>query len=101
METKFNNEKRYLLAQKKVTAIKKFYSHLFWYLVVNTYLLTATYLNLDVNENFFQYHHFTTVFFWGIGIVFHWFAVFGKNTFFSKDWEKKKIEKYMQQDANL
>ncbi|WP_225942020.1 2TM domain-containing protein [Sporosarcina limicola] len=32
---------------------------------------------------------------WGIGIVVHGFSVFGGRLFFGADWEKRKIDKYM------
>ncbi len=45
--------------------------------------------------------HFTTFsvwFFWGIGLASHWLHVFGKNVFFSKNWEEKKIREFMEKD---
>ena len=35
MESEYIDEKHYLKAQKRVKAIKGFYWHLFWYLIVN------------------------------------------------------------------
>jgi hypothetical protein len=28
-------------------------------------------------------------------MLFHWYGVFGKNLFFSKEWEQKKIQELM------
>ncbi len=98
MENEYLEEKRYLRAQKKLKEIKGFYWHLFWYLAVNIFLWVSIYMNLDTGESFFQYGHFFTAFFWGIGIFFHWFGVFGRNFIFSKDWEERKIKEYMEKD---
>lgn len=100
MENKYFEEKRYAKAKKRVKKIKGFYLHLFWYLIVNIFLLVMIYKNSDSNEDFFELEHFTTPFFWGIGLLFHWIGVFGRNIFFSKDWENRKIEEFMDNDKN-
>ncbi|PCJ96554.1 MAG: hypothetical protein COA50_07190 [Flavobacteriaceae bacterium] len=98
MERNYLEEERYLRAQKKVKDIQGFYWHLFWYVVVNTFLLSMIYRGLDNNESFWQYGHFATVFFWGVGMLAHWFGVFGIKGVFSKNWEKRKIKEYMDKD---
>ena len=98
MENEYIEEKRYLRAQKKIKEIKGFYWHLFWYLAVNIFLWVSIFINLDVDESFFQYGHFFTAFFWGIGLFFHWFGVFGKNIAFTRDWEERKIKEFMDKD---
>jgi len=98
MDNNYLEEERYVRAQKRVKQIKGFYWHLFWYLVVNIFLLAIIYKNLGANENFFDYSHFSTPFFWGIGLFFHWLGVFGRNIVFSKDWEDRKIKEYMDKD---
>jgi len=100
MERNYFEEERFLQAQKKVKAIKGFYWHLFWYLAVNIFLWVSLYSNLDTDENFFQFGSFAVAFFWGIGLFFHWLSVFGKNIFFSKDWEKRKIQELMERDLH-
>ena len=101
MDNNYLEEERYIRAQKKVKQIKGFYWHLFWYLVVNIFLLGVIYKNLGSDDNFFEFGHFSTVFFWGIGLFFHWLGVFGKNIVFSKDWEERKIREFMKNDNNL
>jgi len=98
MENNYLEEERYIRAQKRVKQIKGFYWHLFWYLVVNIFLLGVIYKNLGTNENFFDYGHFSTPFFWGIGLFFHWLGVFGRNIVFSKDWEERKVKEFMDKD---
>ena len=53
---------------------------------------------LDEGESFFEWGHFSTAFFWGIGLLAHWSGVFGKNLIFSKSWEERKIKEYMDKD---
>lgn len=98
MDNNYLEEERYVRAQKRVKQIKGFYWHLFWYLVVNVFLLAIIYKNLGTNESFFDYGHFSTPFFWGIGLFFHWLGVFGRNIVFSKDWEERKVKEFMDKD---
>jgi len=100
MKTDFTEEQKYILAKKKVEKISKFYKHLAVYLVVNTFL-SAIFIVNDVrdgdaiNQALFNYHNYKIWFYWGIGVVFQALNVFGLNIFFNKDWEQKKIRKYM------
>ena len=96
----FERENAYLRAEKRLKDLKGFYWHLFWYAIVNIFLWVSIYSGLDVDESFFQYGHFFTAFFWGIGLFFHWFGVFGKNFSFSKDWEKRKIQEFLDKENN-
>ena len=96
--TNYKEEDRYLRAKKRVKKIEGFYWHLFWYLVVNTFILFMVYRGLDKGESFFEFGHFSTPFFWGIGLLAHWSGVFGKNLIFSKAWEERKIKEYMDKD---
>ncbi len=94
----FSEEDRYLRAKKRVKQMEGFYWHLFWYLVVNIFILIMIYRGLDDKGNFFQFGHFSTAFFWGIGLVAHWASVFGRNIIFSKEWEERKIKEFMDKD---
>ena len=98
MERNYIEEERFLRAEKHVKKIKGFYWHLFWYVLVNLFLLAMIYRGLDADESIFEYGHFSTPFFWGIGLTFHWFGVFGKNIIFSKDWEERKTKEYIDND---
>ncbi len=97
-QSKFELEDAYLRAKKRVDKIKGFYWHLFWYVVVNIFLLSMIYARLGKSETIWQYRHFSTAFFWGIGLLFHFLGTFGTNVLFGKEWEKKQIEKYMDKD---
>ena len=94
----FSEEDRYLRAKKRVRQIEGFYWHLFWYVLVNIFILIMIYHGLDNKESFWEFGHFSTAFFWGIGLVAHWAGVFGKNLIFSKNWEERKIREFMDKD---
>ena len=80
---------------KRVKEIKGFYKHLAAYIFVNILLLCIHYFNLNKGEVFFKFSTFSTPFFWGIGLIFHAFNVFGRNAILGADWEEKKINEYM------
>ncbi len=96
---KFEQQKRYERAQKRVKDEKGFYSHLTVYIIINIFLL---FINTDfINQGFSQWtqwHIYFTPFFWGIGLFFHWIKVFNPNIVFSKQWEERKIKEIMDQD---
>ena len=97
------DEDTYERAKIRLKKLKGFYWHLFWYLAVNLFIsISKIYRNLQegetFNEAFFDFGTFAVWIFWGIGIVSHWFGVFGKNIIFSKDWEKRKMNQFMDKD---
>lgn len=94
----YSEEELYLQARKKVEKIKGFYVHFAVYIVINIFLLAIIAVNLDKGENFWKFGHFSTAFFWGIGIVFHALGVFGADIIFGKDWEDRKIEEYINRE---
>lgn len=90
------NEK-FKRAKKQVDEIKGFYIHASIYMIINIFLLINIFLNTD---RFWQWPHFITPFFWGIGLLFHGAKVFGFNPLFSKSWEERQIQKYMDKDRD-
>lgn len=102
MERDLTQEQKYILAKKRVEKISKFYKHLATYVIVNIFL-TAIFIVGDVNdgdafsEAFTDYHNYKIWLFWGIGIVFQALNTFGLNLFMNKNWEEKKIKKYMEE----
>lgn len=86
---------RFERAQKRVKAIKGFYTHLTIYLLVNAFIIITLFLNLDKEEEFWHFSTFSTPLFWGIGLTFHALNVFGQTLFFSNKWEERKIQEFM------
>ena len=96
--TNYKKEDAYLRAQKKLKEIKGFYWHAFWYVVVNIFIIIMIVSNS--NGDIWHLGTFSTPLFWGIGLGFHALSVFGKNFFFSKSWEERKIQEYMDKNKN-
>nr|WP_199000263.1 2TM domain-containing protein [Flavobacterium sp. ASV13] len=101
----FNTDESFNLAYRKVKRIKGFYSHLRVYVIVNIIIIISS-LNKPyvvdghfVVRGFNNWEIYSTAFYWGIALLIHAFVVFGPDVFFSRDWEEKKIQKYMDRDA--
>lgn len=102
MESNFLQEQKYIKAKKRVKEIKGFYIHLTVYILVNIFISSVIVFSLtrggdysiaDAISNFGVY---STWFFWGIGMFFHWLGVFGfRSLGFGKDWEERKIKEFM------
>ncbi|QYJ67447.1 2TM domain-containing protein [Flavobacterium litorale] len=99
MENSFEERMRYERARKKVKAIRGYFIHLFAYLVVNGFLITSKWVNLQPEQDFLTFSTFSTAFFWGIGLAFHTFGVFGILLFLGSNWEEQKITQMMAGDA--
>jgi len=97
----FNGDARYELAYKRVKRIKGFYIHAFVYVLVNAFIILSTFNRSMIgSEVFFKWDTFATAAFWGIGLLAHGLSVFGRNIFFSDDWEERKIKEFMDKDKN-
>ena len=106
METIHTKEDNYLSAKKRVKKLKGFYIHFAVYIVVNTFI-SANIIISNIYEHgetfieaFWNFEAFAVWIFWGIGLAIHAFNVFGLPFLFSKDWEERKIKKYMEEDDN-
>ncbi|CAM4228222.1 2TM domain-containing protein [Zobellia nedashkovskayae] len=92
-------------AKKRIEQLKGFYIHLVVFVLVNIMIITGAVIgNMNNGESFvdsfFNFNTFSTFIFWGIGVIFHGFKVFSYNPFFSKAWEERQIQKYMDADKN-
>ncbi|WP_268223317.1 2TM domain-containing protein [Sinomicrobium oceani] len=95
MET-YTKEEKYLRARKRLEKEKSFYKHLFWYVVVNIFLLVMTWLETEKKgEDFWNFGTFSTAVFWGLGVVVHGASVFIPDLFLGKEWEKRQIARFM------
>ena len=96
METNHIKEDNYLLAKKRVKKLKGFYIHFAVYIVVNTFI-SANIIISNIYENGGTFNEA----FWNFGtFAIHAFNVFGLPFLFGKDWEERKIKKYMEEDDN-
>ena len=90
-------QKKLLRAQERVAALKKFYSGLVSYVIVIGGLAALNYYIDGWDYPWFLWAAFG----WGIGIVINALKLFGRNPFFNKNWEERKIKEIMEKDKNL
>ncbi|MBT0608415.1 2TM domain-containing protein [Aequorivita echinoideorum] len=89
-------DSKYFKAKQRVAEINKFYSSLMFYII---FIAALAALNYYTNE--WRYPWFLwAAFGWGIGIVFKALKVFEWTPFFGRDWEERKLQKYMQEEEN-
>ena len=95
METNYQDQERYLKAQKKAYEIKMFYENLFSYIGVNIILII---INLLTSPQYLWF--FWPLMGWGIGVIFHAISVFNYLPFLSKDWEERKLKVFIEEEKN-
>lgn len=98
MEDQYVKEQKYIRAKKKVKSIKGFYIHLMVYLIVNGFLILSQSLSGGGWKIFWEWQSYSTAIFWGIGLAFHAFGVFGMDILLGKEWEERKIKELMDKD---
>ena len=100
MKPNITEEQQFILVKKQVKKIHTFYKHLANYVIINGFL-SAIFIAIDVKdgdtfiEALVNYHNYKIWFYWGIVIVYQAFITFGEKWFFSKDWEERKLNEYL------
>lgn len=100
---------KYERAQERVEQLKKFYNHAAAFVIINVLLfLFRNHFRFTLISkeaignpdflNWIDWNVFGTTIVWGIILAFHAIKVFGNITVFGKNWEERKIQKYMQED---
>ncbi|MCX7547261.1 histidine kinase [Xanthomarina sp. F1114] len=90
--TSHSREDAYYRAKKQVEEIKGFYGNLISYMLVIPFL---AFLNYQTSWSF-QWFWFPMLG-WGMGLVFHGFAVFG----YGKSWEQRKIQEILDKEEEF
>jgi len=93
MESKYEEEDKYLMAKKKVENIKGFYGNLIVFIAVNIVLVI---INLSTSPNHLWFYW--PLMWWGLGVVFHGLKGFEIFPGFGKEWEEKKIKELMEKE---
>jgi len=107
METRIPTKFR--RAKKRVAEIRGFYHHLTVYLIVNLvlFLLRDKMTFVLLSKRVFgspeildgiNWDVFGTPLIWGMGLLFHGIAVFGRIPFLGRKWEEKKIQELLDKD---
>ena len=79
--------------RSRVQAMRGFYTHLLLYLLIN---LTLLIVNTVRNPETCWCHY--TALGWGVGLLSHWWGVFGARIFFSREWEERKIRDLLEKE---
>lgn len=95
METKYSEAERYYQAQEKVKEIRKFYEHLTVYVLCNPIIIIVNFMT-SPGYLYFWY----SLLGWGVAIVLHGLKAFDRFPFFSKEWEKRKIDEILEKENN-
>ncbi|WP_025740094.1 2TM domain-containing protein [Aquimarina pacifica] len=90
----FDEQKRYERAKERVIELKKFYNNLTSYIIVIGFLAGLNYYQNELNYAWFLWPAFG----WGIGLTFHAIKAYRVNHMFDKEWEDRKIKKYMEEE---
>lgn len=98
MEKDYKEEMQYKAAKKRFKQIKGFYVHLSIYLIINILVVVLNTRSHNFTAGKDLWVLFTTPFFWGIGLFFHWAKVFGPNIFLGREWEERKIKELMEKE---
>lgn len=98
METFDENDIEYQKAKRQVERLRRFYAHLFVYVVVNLMIVYYNYTHLKPGESYFQFKNFFTATFWGIGLLAHAAVVLLSKNGYLQRWEEKKIRELMEKD---
>ncbi len=83
--------KKYIEANKKVKSLRRFYIHLFIFLIVNIVLLfNLIMLEKDESLNTFVWLILNIMVTWSVGLIIHAWRVFDGKILFSKAYEDRK-----------
>jgi len=94
MSAKKTGSSSYLRARKRVDKLKEFYGGLIAYVIVIPFLIF-------INMNTFKGVHWFwfPLLGWGIGLAFQAYEVYGKDKYFGKSWEERKMQEYMDKET--
>ncbi|WP_271782457.1 2TM domain-containing protein [Aquimarina algiphila] len=87
---------KYERAKEQVQKIKEFYWNLASYCIVIPFLVFINYKTTGFSIPWVIF----PIAGWGIGVLFHYMEASGHHPIFGKDWEKKKIRKYMDESKS-
>lgn len=74
----------HLQAQRQLKYLKGFYSHLYWYFIINVIILVMVYMNTERKEDFWELEIFWLAISWGICIPFYATWVFWRKPLYKK-----------------
>ena len=92
---------REIAIRRRVHRLAEFYRHVFGYVIVNLTLWGANVWMLwgtAAGGRFWSYWAIWPTFWWGIGVFVHGLSVLPYWSFFSQEWEDRKVKELMQKE---
>jgi hypothetical protein len=93
MQAKSMEDERYRAAKAKVENIRVFYIHLMLFAGINILLFI---INMIQSPHAIWFYWVTL--FWGVGLCWHAYSVFGTEPLFGREWEEKKIKEILEKE---
>ncbi|WP_178983926.1 2TM domain-containing protein [Winogradskyella helgolandensis] len=98
-----SNKSNFRKAKNKVEKLKRFYTHLGVYFMINTIITIVkvmSHMNIGgtFEEAFFSFSTMASWLIWGLVIAIHAFSVFGLPLIVGDDWEERKIQQFMNEE---
>lgn len=93
---------REIAIRRRVHRLAEFYRHVFVYVIVNACLWGVNLWMLwgtPAETKWYAYWAIWPTFGWGIGLISHGLSVLPSWSFFSQDWEDKKVKALMERDV--
>ncbi len=87
-------DNRTIRAAKRVEDITAFYVHAAVYVIINLLLVI---INVTITDDVWWAHW--VILGWGVGLVGHWFAVFGGTPRFISRWQWRKMRELRRKDG--
>jgi len=84
----------YMRARKRVDKLKEFYSSLVSYVIVIPFLI---FINMQTYSGF-QWFWFPLLG-WGMGLAFQAYEIYGRDKYFGKSWEERKMQEFMEEES--
>ena len=82
---------KYKIAKERVTKMKEFHGNLTAYCIVIPFLIFINYSTTGFSIPWVVF----PIFGWGLGVLFHYSEAYDHHLIFGKNWEKRKIKKFM------
>ena len=91
--------KKYIEAKQRVRSIRGFYIHLIIF-IAGSLSIASLLFWIDPGEYavFWTWLILSTIISWFVGICIHAWSVFGSRIFFSKNWEERKMQEYIDRE---
>lgn len=96
-----NMTEREIAIRRRVRRLADFYRHMLVFVVIIAALWTLNALQIYASEKSVKWYSWWAIWptlGWGIGLLTHGVTVVPKWTFFSADWEDRKVKELMERD---